>query len=53
MDSQGIVVKCEWKIQDAQQTRKELCGYAGMGDLECAVDYQVLSSYADFQLQFE
>ena len=24
MDSQGIVVMCEWKIQDAQQTRKEL-----------------------------
>ena len=29
------------------------CGYAGMGDLECAVDYQVLSSYTDFLLQFE
>ena len=24
MDSQVIVAKCEWKIQDAQQTRKEL-----------------------------
>ena len=29
------------------------CGYARMGDLECAVDYHVLSSYTDFQLQFE
>ena len=29
------------------------CRYAGMGDLECAVDYHVLSSYTDFQLQFE
>ena len=29
------------------------CGYAGMGDLECAGDYHVLSSYTDFQLQFE
>ena len=29
------------------------CGYAGMGDLECAVDNHVLSSYTDFQLQFE
>ena len=29
------------------------CGYAGMGDFECAVDYHVLSSYTDFQLQFE
>ena len=28
-------------------------GYARMGDLECAVDYHVLSSYTDFQLQFE
>ena len=26
---------------------------AGMGDLECAVDYHVLSSHTDFQLQFE
>ena len=29
------------------------CGYAGMADLECAVDYHVLSSYTDFQLQFK
>ena len=29
------------------------CGSAGMGDLECTVDYHVLSSYTDFQLQFE
>ena len=29
------------------------CGYAEMGDLECAVDCHVLSSYTDFQLQFE
>ena len=32
------------------------CGYARRGDLECAVDlldYHVLSSYTDFQLQFE
>ena len=29
------------------------CGYAGMEDLECSVDYHVLSSYTDFQLQFE
>ena len=29
------------------------CGFAGMGDLECAVDYHVFSSYTDFQLQFE
>ena len=29
------------------------CGYARMGDLESAVDYHVLSSYTDFQLQFE
>ena len=29
------------------------CGFAGMGDLECAVDCHVLSSYIDFQLQFE
>ena len=29
------------------------CGYAGMGDLECAVDYHVLSSYTDFQVQFQ
>ena len=28
------------------------CGYVRMGDLECAVDYHVLSSYTDFQLQF-
>ena len=28
------------------------CGYARM-DLECAVYYHVLSSYIDFQLQFE
>ena len=28
------------------------CGYAGMGDLGCAVDYHVLSSYTDFQLEF-
>ena len=28
------------------------CGFAGMGDLGCAVDYHVLSSYTDFQLQF-
>ena len=28
------------------------CGYAGMGDLECAVDYHLLFSYPDFQLQF-
>ena len=27
--------------------------YAEMGDLECAVDCHVLSSYTDFQLQFE
>ena len=54
------------KLQDAQQTRKELwlsanerfrmrsglarnCGFAGMGDLECAVDYHVLSSFTDFE----
>ena len=24
------------------------CGYARMADLECAVDYHVLSSYTDF-----
>ena len=29
------------------------CGFAGMGDLECTVDYHVLSSFTDFQLQFE
>ena len=29
------------------------CGYARMGDLVCALDYHVLSSYTDFQLQFE
>ena len=29
------------------------CGYARIGYLECAVDYLVLSSYSDFQLQFE
>ena len=29
------------------------CGFAGMGDLECSVDCHVLSSYTDFQLQFE
>ena len=29
------------------------CGYARMADLECAVDYHVLSSYTGFQLQFE
>ena len=29
------------------------CGYAEMGDLEGAVDCHVLSSYTDFQLQFE
>ena len=29
------------------------CGYAGVGDLEFAVDYSVLSSHTDFQLQFE
>ena len=29
------------------------CGHARMGDLECAEDYHVLSSYTDFQLQFE
>ena len=29
------------------------CGYAGMGYLECAVDYHVLSSFTDFQMQFE
>ena len=29
------------------------CGYARMGDLECAVDYLVLSSYTGFQLRFE
>ena len=29
------------------------CGYAEMGDLECAVDCHILSSYTDFQLQFE
>ena len=28
------------------------CCYIAMGDLECAVDYHVLSSYTDFQLQF-
>ena len=28
-------------------------GYAEMGDLECAVDYHVLSSFTDFQMQFE
>ena len=28
------------------------CGYARMG-IECPVDYHVLSSYTDFQLQFE
>ena len=29
------------------------CGYAGMGDLECAMDNHVLSSCTDFQLQFD
>ena len=29
------------------------CGYAGMRDLEFAADYHVLSSYTDFQLQFQ
>ena len=29
------------------------CGYVGMEDLDVAVDYRVLSSYTDFQLQFE
>ena len=29
------------------------CGYAGMGDLECQVNYHVPSSHTDFQLQFE
>ena len=29
------------------------CGYARMGDLVYAVDYHVLSSHTDFQLQFE
>ena len=27
--------------------------YARMGDLECAMNHHVLSSYTDFQLQFE
>ena len=54
------------KDLDAQWTRNGLangrfgmqnrlarnCGYARIGDLECAVDYHVLSSYTDFQLQF-
>ena len=29
------------------------CGYVRMEDLGRAVDYHVLSSYTDFQLQFE
>ena len=29
------------------------CGYAGMEDLECAVDYHVLSSPADICEQWE
>ena len=54
MDSQGIVVMCEWKILFGMRVRlARNCGYAGMGDVECAVDYHVLSSYTDFQLQFE
>ena len=54
MDSQGIVVMCEWKILFRMRVRlARNCGYAGMGDVECAVDYHVLSSYTDFQLQFE
>ena len=54
MDSQGIVVMCEWKILFRMCVRlARNCGYAGMGDVECAVDYHVLSSYTDFQLQFE
>ena len=52
MDLQGIVVKCEWKIYEHSRLARN-CGYGRMGDLECAVDYHVLSSYTGFQLQFE
>ena len=52
MDLQGIVVKCDGRFRMRSRLARN-CGYAGMGDLECAVDYHVLSSYTDFQLQFK
>ena len=42
---------CEWKIQDARQSRKELW-LCWNGRFRMPVDYHVLSSYTDFQLQF-
>ena len=52
MDSQEIVVKYQCWIRMRSRFARN-CGYAGMGHLECAVDYHVLSFYADFKLQFE
>ena len=51
MDSQGIEVANERFRMRIRLERNYGC--AGMGYLECTVDYHVLSSYTDFELQFE
>ena len=53
MNSQGIVQWLSANGRFRMRSRLARNGfYAGMGDLESAVDYHVLSSYTDFQLRF-